>query len=68
MPPIYPLRCAKCEKVQEVLCRSDELHEQQCKECGSYELARLITAHNSYTFSGGSGGASVTPKKFRSVK
>ena len=43
--PIYEYKCKKCNAVSEVLVFTKE-ETLQCKSCGSTELLKLISAHN----------------------
>lgn len=43
--PIYEYSCNKCGAVSEVLMISKD-DEAVCKECGSADLTKLMSAHN----------------------
>jgi putative FmdB family regulatory protein len=64
--PIYEYRCEKCGQVNEflILGRQDQL---VCKQCGSKDLTKLLSAHNIATATSrgltepGSGGCCGSP-------
>lgn len=64
--PIYEYRCGKCGQVNEFLImgKQDQLN---CKHCGSEDLTKLLSAHNTSSSSlgklgeSGSGGCCGTP-------
>ena len=64
--PIYEYRCEKCGQVNEflILGRQDQL---LCKQCGSKDLTKLLSAHNTVIASSrgpsepGSGGCCGAP-------
>jgi putative FmdB family regulatory protein len=64
--PIYEYRCERCGQVNEflILRREEPLH---CKQCGSMDLTKLLSAHNTVSTSSreptgpGSGGCCGTP-------
>jgi len=43
--PIYEYRCGKCGQVNEflILTKQEQVH---CKQCGSEDLTKLLSAHN----------------------
>ena len=43
--PIYEYRCEKCGQVDEflILTKQEQVH---CKQCGSEDLTKLLSAHN----------------------
>ncbi len=43
--PIYEYRCEKCGEISEfiILGKQEQL---QCKQCGSQELVKVLSAHN----------------------
>jgi putative FmdB family regulatory protein len=43
--PIYEYRCAKCGEVSEFLILGKQ-KQLNCKQCGSEELIKLVSAHN----------------------
>jgi putative FmdB family regulatory protein len=64
--PIFEFKCLKCEAFMEVLVvgSSDEQVPMRCKECGSEELERVISATN-FSMAVGSGhksGPSATSR------
>jgi putative FmdB family regulatory protein len=64
--PIYEYRCEQCGQVNEflILGRQDQL---LCKQCGSKDLTKLLSAHNTVIASSrgpsepGSGGCCGAP-------
>ena len=59
--PIYEYRCGQCGAVNEVLVFGKE-ETTACRECGSTDLTKLMSAHNttgssSPSFSAPSGGS-----------
>lgn len=46
--PIYEYRCNKCGEVNEVLVLGKE-ENPACRECGSEDLVKLMSAHNTAT-------------------
>ncbi|RPI78781.1 MAG: zinc ribbon domain-containing protein [Desulfobacteraceae bacterium] len=58
--PIYEYKCKKCNAVSEVLVLSNQ-EDLHCKTCGSADLVKLISAHNtvqsSPTHAGEAGGS-----------
>jgi putative FmdB family regulatory protein len=48
--PIFEFSCNKCGAVSEVLVLSKDEHAS-CKECGSDDLTKLMSAHNTATTS-----------------
>jgi putative FmdB family regulatory protein len=43
--PIYEYRCEKCGQVNEFLILGKQ-EPQHCKQCGSEDLTKLLSAHN----------------------
>ena len=43
--PIYEYRCEKCGQMNEFLIMKRE-EALRCKQCGSEDLTRLLSAHN----------------------
>jgi len=64
--PIYEYRCEKCGQLNEFLILGTQ-NRLQCEQCGSDELTKLMSAHNTSTGSSrkvtepGSGGCCGTP-------
>ena len=64
--PIYEYRCDKCGLMNEFLIMKRE-EALRCKQCGSEDLTRLLSAHNTSSSSSrkltesGSGGCCGTP-------
>ncbi len=63
--PIYEYRCEKCGQISEflILRKQEQLN---CKGCGSEDLTRLLSAHNTTSvsapkFEPGSGSCCGTP-------
>lgn len=48
--PIYEYRCEKCGEVTELLVLGKE-PKPACKECGSEDVMKLMSAHNTTTSS-----------------
>ncbi len=56
--PIYEYRCAKCAEVSEFLILGKQ-KQLNCKQCGSEELIKLVSANTTVgSPSRGSGGSS----------
>ena len=63
--PIYEYRCEKCGQVNEFLILGKQ-EQLSCKQCGSEDLTKLLSAHNtsnssSQKFEPGSGGVAGHP-------
>ena len=64
--PIYEYRCEKCGQVDEFLIIGKQ-EKPLCKECGSKDLTKLLSAHNTVSNSSrgldqpNSGGCCGTP-------
>ncbi len=64
--PIYEYRCKKCGQTNEFLILKKE-EPLRCKQCGSEDLTKLLSAHNTVSASShglnepGSGGCCGTP-------
>ncbi len=62
--PIYEYHCEKCGQVNEFLILGEQ-KPLRCEKCGSEELTKLISAHNTFSSSSGrfpeSGGCCGTP-------
>ena len=64
--PIYEYRCEKCGQMNEFLILKRE-EALRCKQCGSEDLTKLLSAHNTSNSSSrkfpepGSGGCCGTP-------
>jgi putative FmdB family regulatory protein len=64
--PIYEYRCEKCGQVNEFLILG-KLEQLLCKQCGSEDLTKLLSAHNTVNAPShgrtepGSGGCCGTP-------
>ena len=64
--PIYEYRCTKCGEVTEFLVLGKQT-QLSCKKCGSEELIKLVSAHNTAarssrdSGSSGSGGCCGSP-------
>ena len=43
--PIYEYRCGKCGQVNEFLILGTQ-NRLQCEQCGSEDLTKLMSAHN----------------------
>jgi putative FmdB family regulatory protein len=43
--PIYEYRCEKCGQVNELLILGKQ-EQLSCKQCGSEDLTKLLSAHN----------------------
>jgi len=43
--PIYEYRCEKCGEVNELLILGKQ-EQMSCKQCGSEDLTKLLSAHN----------------------
>ncbi|OPX94717.1 MAG: Zinc ribbon domain protein [Syntrophorhabdus sp. PtaU1.Bin002] len=54
--PIYEYQCMKCGTRSEFLVRSSDTDDLRCKDCGSAELYKLMSAPN---FSLSSSGPTV---------
>lgn len=55
--PIYEYECRKCHNEFEALIRGEsDLENNQCPECGSRELSKLLSLFGMKT-SGGGGGS-----------
>jgi putative FmdB family regulatory protein len=44
--PIYEYQCTKCGKVNEFLIIGKEEDTMCCIECGSQDLSKVMSAHN----------------------
>jgi len=46
--PIYEYRCEKCGRVDEFLIIGKQ-EQLLCKQCGSGDLTKLLSAHNTFS-------------------
>ncbi|MDA8165831.1 MAG: zinc ribbon domain-containing protein [Desulfobacteraceae bacterium] len=56
--PIYEFRCQKCNTLFETLVSSTSPEEVACKQCGSKEVKKTISAA-SYRLSSSSSGSKI---------